>query len=190
MKKFIVILALILTIPVGTTALAADLVRALKAYDQGDYATAIYEWEPLAKKGIAEAQFFLGVLYKDGKGFPRDEELAVKWFKLAAEQGIARAQYYLGEAYKNGRGIKQDYGLALKWYRLANEQGDLFAKDGLKFLKKDLVYQGVDKCLFEEISKITSPETKTIIENYCRRKVEAQSLEWLVAYGNFKSAKQ
>jgi TPR repeat protein len=35
-------------------------------------------------------------MYLNGKGVPKDDAEAVKWFRKAAEQGYADAQYDLG----------------------------------------------------------------------------------------------
>lgn len=53
MKK-IVIAAVFALIPMGT--LAQDLQKGSTAYDVGDYATALLEWQPLAQQGDADAQ--------------------------------------------------------------------------------------------------------------------------------------
>ena len=39
----------------------ADLAAGMLAYDQGDYATALAEWRPLAKRGDATAREILRV---------------------------------------------------------------------------------------------------------------------------------
>ena len=49
------------------------------------------EWELLAKEGVSEAQYNLGLIYSIGKEVLKDEKEAVKWFKLAAEKGFAQA---------------------------------------------------------------------------------------------------
>jgi len=46
------------------------------------------EWELLAKQGIAEAEYNLGLMFSRGKEVPRDDKKAVKWYRLAAEQGL------------------------------------------------------------------------------------------------------
>ena len=56
-----------------------------------DYATALREFEPLAKQGHARAQTNLGWMYDKGLGVPQNYETAVKWYTLAAEQGYAPA---------------------------------------------------------------------------------------------------
>ncbi len=58
---------------VGLTAPAwAGSDEALAAYARGDYATAVREWRPLAEQGVAEAQFYLGLMYDNGQGVPQD----------------------------------------------------------------------------------------------------------------------
>ena len=50
---------------------AADFKAGLDAYKAGDYATALREWQPLAEKGDAHAQYNLALLY-DSLGRSRD----------------------------------------------------------------------------------------------------------------------
>ena len=50
----------------------ADLQAGWDAYDQGDYATALKEWQPLAEQGDARAQYKLGILYDKGQGVQQD----------------------------------------------------------------------------------------------------------------------
>ncbi len=89
------------------------------AYQRGDYATAIREWRPLAKQGVADAQYNLGVMYGEGLGVPQDYAKAVGWWRKAADQGHATAQYNLGVAYHNGEGVPQNYAQAHMWHNLA-----------------------------------------------------------------------
>ncbi len=91
----------------------------MAAYQRGDYATAIREWRPLAKQGMAEAQFTLGFMYGYGQGAPQDYAKAMGWYRKAAEQGDADAQHNLGVMYGNGQGVPQDYAQAHMWYNLA-----------------------------------------------------------------------
>ncbi len=86
-----------------------------------------------ANKGDADAQFWLGTMYYDGKGVPQDYKEAVKWFTMAAEQGHAYAQLYLGRIHYNGDGVPQDYTEAYKWVLLAQMNGEDVSK-----LKQDL----------------------------------------------------
>jgi uncharacterized protein len=47
----------------AVSAQAQDFAKGLAAYETGDFATALKEWQPLAEQGDASAQFNLGVMY-------------------------------------------------------------------------------------------------------------------------------
>ena len=74
MKNLLILPVLLLTLLVGTPAFSADFQKGLTAARSGDFATALREWEPLAKQGDAGAQFNLGILYRLGKGLPQDDK--------------------------------------------------------------------------------------------------------------------
>jgi hypothetical protein len=104
----------------------ADFKAGENAYHRGDYATALREWQPLAKQGQAIAQYHLGLLYANGQGVPKDDAQARLWYEKAAAQGHADAQANLGSLYDYGRGGPQDFKMAVRWYlRSANQGNDL-----------------------------------------------------------------
>ena len=115
MRKLLPILltiAVVLFNPI--VVLSADFQKGLDAYEKGDYATALREWQPLAEQGDATAQYNLGLMYFAGKGVLQDYKEAVKWYRLAAEQGDADAQSNLGVMYVTGEGVPQAYDEAVK----------------------------------------------------------------------------
>jgi TPR repeat protein len=69
------------------------------------------------------SQFNLGLIYDNGHGVPRDENLALAWYRRAAGQGHAAAQNNLGLRYDHGQGVARDYKDAPRWYRKAADQG-------------------------------------------------------------------
>jgi len=97
----------------------ADLEAGKRAYDQGDYATALKELRPMAEQGDTQAQTLLGIMYNRGRGVPFDVGQAMKWYKAAADQGNAEAQCYLGAIY-----LKRDTAQGLKLLKLSAQQGD------------------------------------------------------------------
>ena len=101
----------------------ADLAAGLRAAKNGDYATALKEFLPLAKNGDPVAQANLGSMYLHGQGVTRDDREAAKWLRMAAEQGDEYSQYSLGIMYHDGQGVPLDYKEALRWSRMAAEQG-------------------------------------------------------------------
>ena len=76
-----------------------------------------------ARQGDTDAQYSLGVSYREGKGVDRDYAQAVTWWRRSAGQGHARAQSALGFMYANGQGVSEDYAQAVEWYRRAVGQG-------------------------------------------------------------------
>jgi len=135
MKRLLpILLTLVVLLFNPTEGWSADFRKGLDAAQRGDYATALREWKPLAEQGDASAQLNLGVMYHNGKGVPKDDREAVKWFRLAAEQGNAPAQSLLGLMYDEEEGVPKDDKEAVKWYRLAAEQGLADAQFNLGFM--------------------------------------------------------
>jgi len=87
MRKLTAILCLTLVVLFGSAGVSesADFQKGLDAYEKGDYATALREWTPFAKRGNAEAQSNLDIMYNNGRGVPKDFKTAVKWYRLAVE---------------------------------------------------------------------------------------------------------
>ena len=125
MKSILTALVLGVTILLasGGGGYAQDFQKGLKAYNKGDYATALREWRPLAEQGNAGAQFNLGFMYENGLGVPQDDKEAVNWYRKSAEQGNANAQYNLGLMYQGGLGALQDDVYAHMWFNIAASNG-------------------------------------------------------------------
>jgi TPR repeat protein len=100
----------------------ADLKEGVEAYYFGRYASAAQEFRPLAEQGIAEAQFYLGVMYANGRGVPQNYGESVRWYRLAAEQGFPKAMSNLGQMYSKGKGVPKDLVLAVQWYQGAADE--------------------------------------------------------------------
>jgi len=117
------------------------------AYLNGDMASALTLWRPLAEHGDADAQFALGTVYYGGIGVPVDLTEASYWFLRAAEQGLAPAQYNLGNAYKRGEGVRRNDRLAVQWWRKAAKQKFAAAQFNLAsaYLEGTGVVKNLDK---------------------------------------------
>lgn len=116
----------------GDGARAQSYDDGMRAYDAGDFATALEVWGPLAENGDAVAQYSLGKLLENGGvGVPRDLAEAAKWYQRSANQGIAAAQNNLGLMYAQGRGVPQDVVRAVKLWRDAAAKDHVVAKFNL-----------------------------------------------------------
>ncbi len=107
---------------------------ALAAVNSEEYENAFKQFQLLADKGDAEAQYNLAMMYRQGKGVKKNYESSNAWFRKAADQGIPDAQYYLGHAYDVGEGVASNRKYALVWYRKAAEKGHGFAQINLGVL--------------------------------------------------------
>ena len=65
-----------------------------------------------AEQGDPEAQYDLGILYRQGQGVVPDDAEAAKWFRLAADEGLDQAQNSLAICYHAVRG----------WRRMTRQQ--------------------------------------------------------------------
>ena len=118
----------------GTPAAAGPLEDGTTAYHEQAYAKAADLWRPLAEKGDARAQYFLGALYADGQGVQQNDATAFMWFERAANQGNAAAQYNVGVSYAAGTGVARSDAGAARWFQRAADQGMAFAQLNLGLL--------------------------------------------------------
>jgi TPR repeat protein len=101
------------------TASADALARANAAYARGDYIGTVRMLTPLALRGNANAQAFLGFMYENGYGAPQAFDAAVDLYIDAAIRGSPFGQGMLGLMYDKGHGVRRDVVLAYKWLNLA-----------------------------------------------------------------------
>lgn len=103
------------------TALHADYETGVTAAQNGEYATALREFQEAADAGLDLAQYNMAVLYFTGRGVAQDYVQALHWSVLAAEQGHVNAQFNLGALYYTGTGTAVDLEKSLQWYTRAAE---------------------------------------------------------------------
>lgn len=109
----------------------------LHAFRLKDYVTAFNEFLPLAEKGDARAQIYLGFMFSQGYWVPQDYEKAALWYKKASDQDLAHAHYNLGSLYFYGQGVKKDYKKAFKLYEQAAHKGNGRAQAALSIMYRD-----------------------------------------------------
>lgn len=91
-----------------------------------------------ASLGLAEAQFFFGVMLQYGDaGLEIDLAEALKYYKLAADQGHMHAQVYAALLLDDGKGSAQNMREAAKYYRMAADQGHPVAQMNYAYMLFD-----------------------------------------------------
>ncbi|MCF6283512.1 MAG: hypothetical protein L3J28_15145 [Candidatus Polarisedimenticolaceae bacterium] len=104
------------------------------AIAEGDYKKAYQLLSAAAKKGEANAQYGLGVLYNEGWAVDKNEKTAFSWFQQAAQQDYPPAQFNLGNAYYKGLGVEANIPEAEIWWDIAAHNGHSQAQFNLGML--------------------------------------------------------
>lgn len=108
-----------------------------QAYKAGNDKEAAIWCRRAAKKGNADAQALLGIMFTQGRGVTKSQKEAGKWLRLAAAADNSRAQFNLGLAYEYGEGVSQDFAEAARWYKKAAKNGLAAASYNLGVLYAD-----------------------------------------------------
>lgn len=98
---------------------AQSFKQGVSAFNRQNYAQASRIFIPLAERGNAQAQAYLGFMFETGRGVPQNYTEAAMWYRRAAEQGDSLAQYSLGLLYDHGQGVPRDIVEANKWLNLS-----------------------------------------------------------------------
>jgi uncharacterized protein len=121
------------SVPIDRAA-ADPLAAAHAAFARGNYLLVVKLLTPLAFRGNAQAQAFLGLMFENGYGAPQVYDTAADLYFQAATRGNPFGQAMLGLMYDKGHGVPQDFILAYKWLNLAaarspkREQRDHFIR--------------------------------------------------------------
>jgi len=124
-----------------------------------------------AQGGLATAQFNLGGLYYEGKGFEKDLQCAIEWYTRAAQQREELALLQLGRIYQKGLGVEVELNRAFILYLIAYKRGSVRAANHLGFMfKKGLGTQRDDALAYElYLESVRGPDTPDVAENLSYR---------------------
>ena len=136
--------------------------RAKKFFLDQSYKKAVRFYEKAAKKGHAEAQYYLGYIFRYGRegydynqNVPINLEKSFMWLHKSAEQGNALAQYEMSKIlrgeYNYESKTREQYGdveidssAAFMWLRKSAEQGNFKAQAELS----EIFYRGKKRSIF------------------------------------------
>ncbi|KAF9105805.1 hypothetical protein BGX27_009426 [Mortierella sp. AM989] len=104
-------------------------------------------YQKAASKGLPEAQYNVGLAYFRGQGVPKNDALAIEYWKMSGQQGFGLAQLSLGTYYfqneqpqqgEEGSTVtkhdwdpsKRDLMQAQKWFTLASRRQGMLGQEG------------------------------------------------------------
>lgn len=77
-------------------------------------------WHDAASKGLAEAQYYMGVVYEIGDVVKRNYKTAVYWYTRSSKQGYVPSIERLAHCYTYGFGVRMNKNKALEMYKIEN----------------------------------------------------------------------
>jgi len=117
----------------ATLVIASPADDAISAFNRQEYVQATEAFRGLGQAGDPVAQYYMGLIFEKGLGFPANPSIAVQWYERAAEQGHADSQNNLGVMYLNGPAAIRNPQKALEWLEKAAGQGSLAAQMNLAY---------------------------------------------------------
>ncbi len=118
----------------GVSLAEEDAFNGIKLFERGEYSAAFDALSPLAKAGDPRAQYYLGEIYRQGRGHAQSITDALDLFKHSAEAGNADALNALGELYLAGIGVNKDTERARVMFEKAISGSSLKAYINLAYL--------------------------------------------------------
>lgn len=135
----------------------------------------------LAKRGDADAQYYVANAYEEGRGTDKDIKKAFAWYNKAATQNHAAAQYKMGVFYENGQGVEQDIKKAMDWYKKAADGGNSMAKERLNkaaFARSEAVMKRrIAEMKAERIEREKAERERKLAEQRSREAAERKRQE-------------
>ena len=111
-------------------------------YNKGDYTEAFPLLSDAAADGLNSAQYLLGCMYRSGSGVTKNENIAIRWYKLAAAQGHEKAIACLDDMY-----FDEEAPEAFDWVKKRAQEGDAYSQYrlGKFYMEGTVVEQDYDE---------------------------------------------
>ena len=88
-----------------------------------DLAETMKWYREASDKGDGDADSYIGGLYYNRRGVPKNDATAVSWFRNGARKGSDYAMKDLAGCYWTGRGVEKSAREAIKWWQMAADKG-------------------------------------------------------------------
>ena len=104
-----------------------SLYQAYIFYLKKEYAHALRWFNVALLEGESDANFYLGIMYRNAKGVEKDLEKSFKYFLAGAKKENAICLYFAGSCYLNGQGTEKDLEQGFKFIEKSATKGYLEA---------------------------------------------------------------
>jgi len=89
-----------------------------------DYHLGLQWLTKASEAGDAEANYWIGEAYEQGRGVATDQREATRWFQKGAQMGDPSSQNSLAINLAEGNGARKDTARAIEWFQKSAEQGN------------------------------------------------------------------
>ncbi len=113
--KILLLAGVVLSSPVAHAGLEEGIIAA----NEGQFETALKEFNYLADKGFAPGMYELAKLYEGGHGVVRDYRKAAQLYQQAVKQNHVDSMFALAVLYQEGNGVKLDKQMAISLFEQA-----------------------------------------------------------------------
>lgn len=127
---------------------------------------------PLANKGSAEAQYNLGVLYRNGYMLKKDYKRAYYWFQKAANQNHVESIFSVAMMTLRGQGTLRDLAAAEKLFVLAEAAGYKPATKQLKKLRERYAKKTLQEKDYVAFRKAIRTGNIVSVKDYLKRNID------------------
>lgn len=112
-----------------TMAHAGEIEEGIRHFRNGEYDKAAVLARSRQTENSAEAQYYAGILHRDGLGgVEKHEDIAAWWLEKAATRNYLPAQYALAQLYAENKNSDSELKKAFYWYERAAENGHPLAQ--------------------------------------------------------------
>ena len=98
----------------------------------------------------------------------------------ASELGGGRSLWIIGKIYEEGLGVRKDLRKAFERFTKAAENGSSNGGSALKRLRKKIEALAFDRCMFQNVNKVTNAQSDRIVKQYCQNQVAEKSVKELL----------
>lgn len=125
LKKLVFLTSLLIL----TMAHAGEIEDGIRYFRNGEYDKAAILAQSGQTKNSAEAQYYVGILYRDGLGgIKKHQDIAAWWLEKAAARNYLPAQYALAQLHAKNKNSDSELKKAFYWYEKAAENGHPLAQ--------------------------------------------------------------
>ncbi len=125
-------------------AMASDEMKVYSLLSKGDWRSSYFLMSKFDKRGDNRFAGILGSLYESGRGVPKSDQIAEKYYRKAIKRGVSFSDYALAQMIKDGRAKESYSGEMIDLLKRSANEGYAFSIFHLAYIYREGVLTGRD----------------------------------------------